>query len=342
MITNNQGNYAGGISVSVPDAGFAMFGTGDFRDHATGFQNTEINIHHNKIHKNGGFQGAGGMAFGEDAHGYLVEKNLIVGNYSSFLGGGIAHIGLSDGGVIKDNRIMFNENFFGAILQRAGDGGGIYIGGDIAGGTGAGSVTIDGNLIQGNMAGSGSGGGIRAAAISGEDVRAIGLPDAYHVAIPIPGPCTHLTITNNMIVDNIAGLDGGGISLQDVSRAVISNNTIANNDSTSVSQRAFPAGEPSSTPNPGGIASHPHTAVLNALWVAAEAGPVPEFDGHVEPTFSDPEMVNNILWHNNSWFYADDGSGIGVVDAHRGETSGMWAWSTARPSSTPRAVSSRV
>jgi hypothetical protein len=313
VVTNNQGAYAGGISISVPDAGFAMFGTGDFRDHATGFQNTEVNIHHNKIHKNGGFQGAGGIAFGEDAHNYLVEKNLIVGNYSSFHGGGIAHIGLSDGGVIKDNRIMFNENFFGALLQRAGDAGGIYIGGDIAGGTGAGSVTIDGNLIQGNMAGSGSGGGIRAAAISGEDVRAIGLPDGITAPYPTPWPLYTLTIVNNMIVDNIAGLDGGGISLQDVSRAVISNNTIANNDSTSVSQRAFPAGETTSPPNPGGIASHPHTAVLNALWVAAEAGPVPEFDGHVEPTFSDPEMVNNILWHNNSWYYLDDGSGVGAL-----------------------------
>ena len=190
VVTNNQGNYAGGISVSVPDAGFAMFGTGDFRDHATGFQNTDVHIHHNKIHKNGGFQGAGGLAFGEDAHNYLVEKNLIVGNYSSFHGGGIAHVGLSDGGVIKDNRIIFNENFFGALLQRAGDAGGIYIGGDIAGGTGAGSVTIDGNLIQGNMAGSGSGGGIRAAAISGEDVRAIGLARCHHGAVSgRPGPC---------------------------------------------------------------------------------------------------------------------------------------------------------
>jgi hypothetical protein len=313
VITNNQGAYAGGISISVPDAGFAMFGTGDFRDHATGFQNTEVNIHHNKIHKNGGFQGAGGIAFGEDAHNYLVEKNLIVGNYSSFLGGGIAHIGLSDGGVIKDNRIMFNENFFGAILQRAGDAGGIYIGGDIAGGTGAGSVTIDGNLIQGNMAGSGSGGGIRAAAISGEDVRAIGLPDNIVAPYPDPWPLYTLTITNNMIVDNIAGLDGGGISLQDVSRAVISNNTIANNDSTSVSQRAFPAGDTTSTPNPGGIASHPHTDVLNALWAVAAIGPVPEFTGHIEPTFSDPEMVSNILWHNNSWYYLDDGSGVGAL-----------------------------
>jgi hypothetical protein len=302
-VTNNQGNYAGGISMGVPDAGFQMFDVGDFRQHVAGFQNTEVRIFNNKIHKNGGFQGAGGIGIGEDTHNYRVEKNLITGNYSSFHGGGFAHLGMSDGGLIKDNRILFNENFFGAILQRAGDGGGIYVGGDIAGGTGAGSVTIDGNLIQGNMTGSGSGGGIRAANISGEDVRAIALPDAITPPYPSPWPLYTLTIVNNMIVNNIAGLDGGGISLQDVSRSVIANNTIANNDSTSVSLRAFPAGELSSTPNPGGISSRPHSAVLNALWTAAATSAVPEFIGHIEPIFSNPALSNSILWHNRSWFF---------------------------------------
>ena len=115
---------------------------------------------------------------------------------------------------------------------------------------------------------------------------------------PDPWPLYTLTIVNNMIVNNIAGLDGGGISLQDVSRAVINNNTIANNDSTSVSLRAFPAGELSSTPNPGGIASHPHTAILNALWAAATARRLSEFEfrNATQPTFSDPDLLNNILW----------------------------------------------
>ena len=304
-ITNNQGNYAGGISVSVPDAGFQMFDVGDFRQQVAGFQNTEVHIYNNKIHKNGGFQGAGGIGIGEDAHRYLVEKNLIEGNYSSFHGGGMAHIGLSDGAMIKDNRILFNENFFGAILQRAGDGGGLYIGGDIAGGTGAGSVTIDGNLIQGNMTGSGSGGGIRAANISGDDVRAIALPDAIPgPPFQTPWPLYTLTVTNNMIVNNIAGLDGGGISLQDVSRAVIENNTIAKNDSTSVSARAFPAGELNSTPNPSGISSRPHSDILNSLWAAAETSANPEFaGGPLEPAFSNPDIINNILWQNRSWFF---------------------------------------
>ena len=41
-ITNNQGNYAGGISVGVPDAGFQMYDEDDFRFRTAGFQNTDV------------------------------------------------------------------------------------------------------------------------------------------------------------------------------------------------------------------------------------------------------------------------------------------------------------
>ena len=329
-IVNNQGNYAGGISVGVPDAGFQMYDEDDFRSRTAGFQNTDVVIRHNKIHKNSGFQGAGGIAVSEDSHRYLVEDNLIIGNFSRFHGGGIAHIGRSDDVMIKDNNISFNENFFGAILLRAGDGGGIYVGGDLAGGTGSGSVTIDGNLIQGNMTGSGSGGGIRVNAMSGLDVFSIGDPDLIcedSAACPSPWPLFSLTLTNNIIINNIAGLDGGGISLQDVSRGLIAHNTIANNDSTAVGRRAFPAGEISSIPMPAGVAAHPHSSVLQFLWEEAQiqsltgtAGKVlefcieglpnipanvnpPECTGTPDPTYPDLTIANNIIWHNNSWFF---------------------------------------
>ena len=330
-ITNNQGNYAGGISIGVPDLGFQMFDEPDFRSPTSGIQNTDLVIVNNKIHKNSGFQGAGGIGIGEDSHRYLVESNLITGNFSRYHGGGMAHIGQSNDGVIRWNRIIFNENFFGAILQRAGDGGGIYIGGDIAGGTGSGSVTIDGNLIQGNMTGSGKGGGIRANAMSGADVRAINGADAICTAsvdCPSPWPLFTLTIVNNIIVDNVAALGGGGISLQDVSRAFIVNNTVANNDSTSTGALAFPAGSLSSEPLPSGVVSSPHSAVLQNLWELAAAQPLNltagkvleyciqghplenplnpnpvECSGAPELTFANPNLRNNIIWHNNSWFF---------------------------------------
>ncbi|RJR42040.1 MAG: hypothetical protein C4576_16885 [Desulfobacteraceae bacterium] len=345
-ITNNQGNYAGGISIGVPDVGFQMFDEPDFRTPTSGIQNTDVIIVNNKIHKNGGFQGAGGIAFGEDSHRYIVESNLITGNHSRYHGGGIAHIGQSNDGSIRWNRILFNENFFGAILQRAGDGGGIYVGGDIAGGTGSGSVTIEGNLIQGNLTGSGQGGGIRANAVSGADVRAINGADAICTAsadCPNPWPLFTLTIVNNIIVDNVAGLGGAGISLQDVSRSVIVNNTVANNDSTSTGSLAFPAGSLSSVALPSGVISHPHSTVLQNLWQLAAAQPLnltagkvleyciqghsmedplnpnpAECAGTPELVYSDPNLRNNIVWHNRSWFFdataVDPGTG-GLVGA---------------------------
>jgi hypothetical protein len=126
-ITNNQGNYAGGVAIGTQDSGFDA-------------QNTNIVIRDNHIHANGGVQGPGGVVLNEYANDYLVEDNLIIGNFSRFHGGGIQHRGLVPGNnVIRNNRILFNENFFNAILARAGDGGGIHIGGDVVGGTGAGT-----------------------------------------------------------------------------------------------------------------------------------------------------------------------------------------------------------
>jgi len=310
-VTNNQGNYAGGVSVSVPDAGFQMFDEDDYRQHTAGFQNTDVVLRYNKIHKNGGFQGAGGMAISEDSHNYRVEKNKIKGNFCRFNGAGFAHVGVSDDGMISQNEITFNENFFGAILLRAGDGGGIYIGGDLVGGSGSGSVTIDGNLIQGNLCGSGRGGGIRAVAMSGRDVLSINDPDIIPFPYPAPWPLYTLTIINNIIVDNIAALDGGGISLQDVSRCTIAHNTIANNDSTATGQAAFLAGSLDSAPMPAGISSHPHGTVLQDLWLQARDQPLLvgtgqenlEFFGIDEPTYSNPVLVDNIIWHNRSWWF---------------------------------------
>ena len=132
--------------------------------------------------------------------------------------------------------------------------------------------------------------------------------------IRTPWPLYTLTIVNNMIVDNIAGLDGGGISLQDVSRAVISNNTIANNDSTSVSQRAFPAGKPPALRPTRAASPHTPTPLFSMRcgpWQLP--GRCRNFPGTSSPPFSDPEMVNNILWHNNSWYYLDDGTGVGAL-----------------------------
>jgi hypothetical protein len=277
-ITNNQGNDAGGIGIGISDIGFDQ-------------QNINAVIRDNKIHKNGGVQGPGGIGVNEFSNDYLIENNQIIGNFSRFNGGAIAQRGLILGtGIIRGNKILFNECHFGALLNQAGDGGAIYIAGDIAGGTGSGNVTIDSNLIQGNMTGSGYGGGIRAYAVNGADVS----DNPTNTPPPEPGDPPQwyeLKITNNIIVNNVAGLAGGGIALQDVARTSIINNTIANNDSTATAALAFSAGQVNSNPQPAGVVSGLHTTVLQGF-----------FGVGFEQTFSNPLLVNNIIWHNRSYY----------------------------------------
>ena len=159
-ITSNQGNLAGGIGIGTPDVGFDS-------------QNDNVIVRNNKVHANGGVDGSGGIAMNEGSENYLVEGNLVTGNFSRFNGGGIAHNGFSPGNnVIRKNQILFNEVFFGALLNTAGDGGGIFVGDTVAGVEGTGNVTIEANLIQGNLTGAGSGAGIRAFAVNAEDVLA--------------------------------------------------------------------------------------------------------------------------------------------------------------------------
>lgn len=266
-IRANQGSYGGGITLGQPDIGTGILNNGN------------IVIQYNRIAGNGGVFGAGGIDITSGSDNYSVMKNIVVGNLSRWNGGGIAHDGLSNNGLIANNKITFNEVFFGAAV--GGDGGGIYIGGEIANGAiagalgaGAGNVTVNANLIQGNLSGSGSGGGIRVLWFNGQDVSIT--------------PYS-LNIFNNMIVNNVAGLAGGGIALQDVSQSNIINNTIAHNDSTATAANAFAAGSLDSTPQGAGIVSSVHSGALS------------DATGQM---YSDPVLINNILWQNRS-FYND-------------------------------------
>jgi hypothetical protein len=269
-LTNNQGNFAGGISVGVSDTGIAAI------------SNNDVVIMYNKIHRNGGVQGGGGISIFDHTNDYTIQENIIHGNFSRFNGGGINHSGLCGGqNLIYDNRIIFNENFFGFQLNNAGEGGGIYIGGLVAGGAGTGNVDIIGNLIQGNMTGSGNGGGINLFAVNGQDIADNPSdPDAWY----------KIRIINNMIVNNIAGKAGGGIFLHDVVNCEMVNNTIANNDSTATSSLAFEAGASNSTPQGAGVVSRPYSTALQTTAPVLSGG------------FSTPALINNIIWHNRSWY----------------------------------------
>ena len=111
-------------------------------------------------------------------------------------------------------------------------------------GTGPGLV-INANLIQGNAAESGSGGGIRLQQVNGTDVSTFpngcAISGVGQLTPGILGTCllgkpaytywNSASVTNNIIVNNVAGWDGAGISLQDSLNVSIINNTIASNDS---------------------------------------------------------------------------------------------------------------
>lgn len=268
-MVGNQGSFAGGISVGMQD------------NLGSTFDNANILIELNQIIKNAGVNGGGGVGIHTGATDYRVVNNIIAGNFTRGFGAGVSHEGLSPGGLIAGNTIAFNEVFYGAAAGVGGDGGGIYVGGIAAPGglsSGSGSVTIINNLIQGNLAGSGHGGGIRAAGVNGADVLAPGGVGTWY----------RLDIINNMIVNNAAGFAGGGISLKDATRVRIRGNTIANNDSTATALAAFAAGMTDSTPRGAGIVGHAHSALL-----AANSG----------QTFSNPDIDSNIIWHNRSYYY---------------------------------------
>jgi len=290
-VMGNQGFYSGGIRIGHP---FLTDETGVAIDYVHG-RNDHICIHHNHITGNGGLGAAGGgISIFTGSDYYSITHNMICGNFTTGHGAGIGHSGLSEGGTIAFNKIVFNQCFNQGTIAT---GGGIFIGGGapLALGTlspGSGSVEINGNLIQGNQAGAGDGGGIRVSSANGQDVA--DSPDS-------PDNWYTIDIVNNMIINNVAGLAGGGISLQDSARVNIINNTVTHNDSTATAGEAFAPGSPNeSTPQPAGIVGRTHSIELQgAFGVAPEVAPYSEF--------SNPTLENNIIWENRSfYFYADE------------------------------------
>ncbi|MDH3327614.1 MAG: hypothetical protein OEM01_00080 [Desulfobulbaceae bacterium] len=315
-IANNTGFFGGGIRVGHPELTTVDPVEGIIY---TDSDNDYVSIHHNQVVFNGGLGGAGGgisMCTGSDS--YTITENWVCGNFSMRDGAGIGHIGRSDGTwtvpssgpapmrvwtlgdipLIKDNTIIFNENFFqGQTVS----GGGIFIGGAApltpgALSPGAGNVRIISNLIQGNSAGAGDGGGVRLSRINGEEVAAN--PDNEPMrngnqGRNDPRPWYKVDVFNNMIVNNAAGLAGGGISLQDSVNVNIGHNTIANNDSLATAGEAFSPGSPNqSTAQPGaGIVSRVHSTGLAGA--SASVG-----------TFSSPvSFTDNIVRNNRQFFF---------------------------------------
>jgi hypothetical protein len=292
-LQSNAGNLGGGIRIGNPTVvAFARGGVAI----PDGSDNPSINIHHNQILENGSYSAGGGIAIYKGADNYSVTANRLCGNFSRSGGGAIAHRGLSDGGLIggdaaeDGNKIVFNEVFQGdqpgAGLGIGGGGGGIEVAGDpdsvgdlIGNGLteGTGSITIGHNLFQGNLGGSADGGAIALRGVNGDEV-----------AMMSPGYM--IDISGNVMVNNVSGLGGGGVSLQDAINVVIDHNTIADNDSTATSVFAG-IGTPPTAPQPAGIVSRPHTPELALVSMQ---------------TFSSPVSLDGNILYSNRAFYWDD------------------------------------
>jgi hypothetical protein len=259
-IFTNSGTYAGGVHLGHVGAA-APFSDQDA-------ENDNVAIHNNMVTQNAGNEvgGGGGVVLGTGSTGYVVKNNFIAANFTGGNGAGIAHVGLSQVGVIDHNTVIFNESFSQAVGT---NGGGIFIGGTppAAGGAtpGSGTVEVTNNLVQGNAASGGDGGGIALMGFTGAD---------------------RVRLFNNMISNNVAGLAGGGIAIEGVPTSGggnppvvvdIVHNTIAENDSTGTAGGAFTAGPLTSVAQPAGIAGR---------------GPM-----------AGVRIANSIVWHNRTFYF---------------------------------------
>jgi hypothetical protein len=243
--------------------------------------NENVTISRNTIRDNGGTNLAGAIGIFTGSNGYSVDRNAICGNFSAEYGGGVSHFGLSPNGSITSNRIWLNQSYDEA--------GGVMIAGELPAdptkpSAGSGAVRLDANTIEANLAND-DGGGIRF-------LQAGNFP---------------ISVTNNMVVDNVSTHEGGGIALDDAVDVRFVNNTVVGNLTTAT------AATSNGRSAPAGLSTAANSSQLQATLPAGS------------PTFSSPKLFNNIFWNNRagSWngVYV---SGIGAPDAPAGDPLNFW------------------
>jgi hypothetical protein len=365
-IQNNAGTLSGGVTVGqgeIPDPTYNTAGV----EVPYGLQE-HVHVHNNTIAFNSSYgdelfastpAAAGGITFNSGSDYFTFDHNWLCGNVSSGDGGGLADLGFNYNGDIEHNTIIFNQSTNPTIPT---NGGGLVVSGaapdgllpngqecgnsaldadcppGLSEGTGPGLV-INANLIMGNAAESGSGGGIRLQTVNGLEVSAF--PTT-------PSEWYGVTITNNIIANNVSGWDGAGISMQDALKVEFINNTVVSNDSTASSGVLFDAlgaplastpppgcdpnnpvagtqnGCPSitqSTPQPSGLVTMPNTPNLAASLPATVLCPIGHSSGlgaTQQVTNGDcrhisyPHIVNDLFWQNRSFNISVGGTAPGL------------------------------
>lgn len=327
-----------------------------------------VNMHNNAITANsslgdelfsGTLAGGGGASFCTGSDYYKFNYNWVCGNVSSAEGGGITHLGFNYNGDIEHNTIAFNESSNPTVPT---NGGGIMIMGTpdtdpvctgipdadcppgLSDGTGP-NLVVNANLIQSNAADSGAGGGIRLQQVNGTDVSSFPRQ---------PQNWNSVLLTNNIIVNNVAGWDGAGISLQDALNVTIQNNTVASNDTLSTSGvltqsigtpvASAPAGNcvqngpngPStaSCPQPSGVSSTPNSSVLTTTFVGPAATLTCPNGTSGCKAFSNPLLENNLIWQNRSFYIGVGNPNPGLTNQQNQVTLFDAFTSTAAPAQT--------
>jgi hypothetical protein len=355
LLTGNNGDPVGFDQTpgTCDPAGFNANAT-----HPTGFQlpycyNTHVNVHNNYVTSNSSIgdelfsstpAGAGGVTFCTGADYYKFNNNWVCGNLSTGDGGGIAQLGFAIQGDIEHNAILFNQSTNPSVPT---NGGGIMIMGSAPDGTPAGAapgtecgsttdvdcapglsdgtgngLVINANLIMGNAAESGSGGGIRLQSVNGTDVTRFPTTPAQWYSV---------AVTNNIITNNVAGWDGGGVSLQDSLAVNFINNTVVSNDSTAsagvlfntlgASEASAPGAgnqttsSTSSAPQPAGLVTMRNSSNLTSALPGTVVCPAGHFSGSSATngtcrSFSYPELYNDVFWQNHSYQI-----GVGALSA---------------------------
>jgi hypothetical protein len=312
-------------------------------------ENLNVNVHHNSISLNsstgdelysGTPAGAGGISICAGSDYYKFNYNWVCGNLSSGDGGGVGQLGVSYNGDIEHNTIIFNQSLNPTIPA---NGGGLLImgtpdvdptcgettdqdcvsaPGSIGPSDGIGpNLVINANLIMGNAAESGTGGGLRLQNINGSDV----------VTFPTqPNYWWSPTITNNIIADNVAGWDGAGVSMVDALNVNFINNTVVSNSTTASAGILFTTigyplassegancviGTETSCPQVAGLVSIQNSSVLSANLPATVVCPANHYQGTAQTngtcrSYSYPLMENNIFWQNSAYYI-----GVGALSA---------------------------
>ena len=289
----------------------------------------DVNVHNNYVTTNsslgdelfsGTLSGGGGATFCTGNDYYKFNYNWVCGNLSAGEGGGLVHLGEIQDGDIEHNTFVLNQSQNPTVPT---NGGGIQVQGTpdtdpicgvqldadcpagLSDGTGHGLV-INANLIQANQSESGSGGGIRLQQVNGTDVSIFPTQPQYW---------NDVAITNNIIVNNVAGWDGAGISLQDSLKVQIVNNTIAHNDSLATSGvltqslgtpgASAPAGScvqtggSTSCPQSSGVTSTPNSSLMTTA-ITGETLTCP-FALTRCAGFSNPYLLNDLIYQNRSF-----------------------------------------